>query len=88
MLFKTLVVLVLKTAADTKCCCQAFNLQWEKWHTSHQLAALHWLPASFRIDFKIVLIVFKTLNGLAPAYMICSFPMTLIDAWDHLAGPF
>lgn len=30
-------------------------------------AALHWLPVSSRIDFKILLHVFKALNGLAPA---------------------
>ncbi len=33
------------------------------------LASLHWLPVCFRIDFKILLFVFKILNGLAPAYL-------------------
>ncbi len=33
------------------------------------LASLHWLPASFRIQFKILLIVFKALNGQAPSYI-------------------
>ena len=32
------------------------------------LAQLHWLPVKFRIDFKILLFVFKALNGLAPPY--------------------
>lgn len=31
------------------------------------LAALHWLPLSFRIDFKISLLVLKALNGQPPA---------------------
>ncbi len=31
--------------------------------------SLHWLPVHFRIDFKIILIVFKTLHALAPLYL-------------------
>ncbi len=30
---------------------------------------LHWLPVSFRIQFKNVLIVFKALRGQAPSYV-------------------
>jgi len=37
-------------------------------HITPTLAALHWLPVSFRIDFKIWL-VFKAVNGQAPAYI-------------------
>ena len=39
-------------------------------HITPVLAALHWLPVSFRIDFKILLLVFKALNGQAPAYIL------------------
>lgn len=38
-------------------------------HITPVLFALHWLPVSFRIDFKILLFVFKALNGLAPFYL-------------------
>ena len=38
-------------------------------HITPVLAGLHWLPVSFRIDFKILLTVFKALNGLAPCYI-------------------
>ena len=38
-------------------------------HISPVLADLHWLPVSYRIDFKILLTVFKALNGLAPSYI-------------------
>lgn len=31
--------------------------------------SLHWLQVSFQIDFKIPLLVYKSLNGLAPDYM-------------------
>ncbi len=34
-------------------------------HITPILASLHWLPVSFRIQFKILLIVFKALNGQA-----------------------
>jgi hypothetical protein len=38
-------------------------------HITPVLASLHWLPVVFRIDFKIPLLVFKALNGLAPPYL-------------------
>lgn len=38
-------------------------------HISPILQSLHWLPVRFRIDFKILLFVFKCLNGLAPQYL-------------------
>src|SRR4029434_149706 len=33
------------------------------------LAALHWLPVTFRIDFKVLLLIYKALNGLGPSYI-------------------
>ncbi|KAF7646337.1 hypothetical protein LDENG_00189760, partial [Lucifuga dentata] len=38
-------------------------------HISPILALLHWLPVRFRIDFKILLFVFKSLNRLVPPYL-------------------
>lgn len=38
-------------------------------HITPVLASLHWLPINFRIQFKIVLISFKCMNGLAPPYL-------------------
>lgn len=38
-------------------------------HITPVLASLHWLPIHFRIQFKVLLIVFKALKGLAPAYI-------------------
>ena len=34
------------------------------------LKSLHWLPVHLRIDFKINLLTFKSLNGLAPDYLL------------------
>ena len=38
-------------------------------HITPILASLHWLPISFRIDFKILLTTFKARQGLAPGYI-------------------
>ena len=38
-------------------------------HITPVLASLHWLPVRFRVDFKILLLVFKSLQGLAPPYL-------------------
>ena len=33
------------------------------------LRGLHWLPVNARIQFKILLITFKAIHGLAPKYL-------------------
>jgi len=38
-------------------------------HITETLYNLHWLPIRFRIDYKINLLTFKCLNGLAPQYL-------------------
>ena len=38
-------------------------------HISHVLKDLHWLPVKQRIKFKLLLTVFKCLNGSAPLYL-------------------
>ena len=38
-------------------------------HITPILASLHWLPVHFRIHFKILLFVCKSLNDLAPQYI-------------------
>ena len=43
-------------------------------HITPVLASLHWLPVVFRIDFKILLLVYKALNGLAPSYLADCLP--------------
>ena len=46
-------------------------------HISPVLASLHWLPVKFRIDYKILLLTFKALHGLAPSYLnYLLFPYT------------
>ena len=38
-------------------------------HITPVLRSLHWLPVTFRIDFKVLLLVYKSLNGLGPQYI-------------------
>ncbi len=38
-------------------------------HISPVMSTLHWLPIKHCIDFKILLITYKALNGLAPHYL-------------------
>ena len=38
-------------------------------HISPVLQELHWLPVEQRIIFKILLMTFKCLNGIAPSYL-------------------
>ena len=45
-------------------------------HISPTLAALHWLPIHFYIDFKVLMMTYKALNGLGPRYLA-----------DHLLPP-
>ncbi len=38
-------------------------------HITPVMSTLHWLPIKHRIDFKILLITYKALYGLAPQYL-------------------
>ncbi|KAK2863752.1 hypothetical protein Q7C36_002906 [Tachysurus vachellii] len=38
-------------------------------HITPILSSLHWLPVKFRIDYKLLLLTYKALNGLAPMYL-------------------
>ena len=38
-------------------------------HITPIFKSLHWLPINLRIEFKILLLAYKALHGLAPAYL-------------------
>ena len=38
-------------------------------HITPALITLHWLPVKYRIEFKILLLVFKGLHNMAPSYI-------------------
>ena len=57
-------------------------------HISPVLASLHWLPIRYRIDFKLLLTVYKALHGLAPPYLsdllLPHKPSRALRSADHL----
>ena len=55
---------VQNAAARVTCSVPRFS------HITPVLKHLHWLPVQFRIHFKIALLVFKALIGMAPPYLI------------------
>ena len=56
-------------------------------HITPILASLHWLPVHFRVHFKIVLFVFKSLNGLTRPYLSgCSIPTLLPSVSGQLTS--
>ena len=38
-------------------------------HITPLLRELHWLPVHLCVDFKILLVTFKILHGVAPSYL-------------------
>jgi hypothetical protein len=54
---------VLNSAARVVCLSPKFD------HITPHLIELHWLPVKARISFKVLLLVYKALNGMAPSYL-------------------
>ena len=54
---------VQNTAARLISCTQKYD------HITPVLIGLHWLPAEYRLKFRILLHVFKVINGLSPTYL-------------------
>ncbi len=56
-------------------------------HISPVLSTLQWLPIKHRIDFKILLITYKALNGLAPYRIIVlhiRYDLKTLAIWQYL----
>jgi hypothetical protein len=54
---------VLNAAARLVCSSRKYD------HVTPLLRELHWLKMSQRIDYKLAVLVFRCLNGLAPSYL-------------------
>ena len=53
------------------------------------LCELHWLPIQYRFIFKILLLVYKSLNGTSPSYLsqklrYCSYTRSLRSVSNEL----
>jgi len=53
-------------------------------HITPVLRQLHWLPVRQRIIFKLAMIIFKCLHGLAPSYLadVCNPVSSLVSRWQ------
>ncbi|KAF7668705.1 hypothetical protein LDENG_00294700, partial [Lucifuga dentata] len=57
----------LTAAGYSECCCSRVLTKTRKAeHITPVLRPLHWLPVCQRIDFKILLLVYKALHGSGP----------------------
>ena len=43
-------------------------------HITPTLIKLHWLPVKYRIEFQILLLVYKCVTGVAPSYLASLIP--------------
>ena len=48
---------------------------------------LHWLPISYRIQYKILLLVYKCLNGMGPDYLSNMFHYANYNHLIYLTEP-
>jgi len=53
-------------------------------HITPVLRDLHWLPVWQRISFKLAMMVYKCLNGLAPSYLadVCTPVSSVVGRWQ------
>lgn len=66
---------VVKSCA--KSCCLVFKAKRKSEHITPLLISLYWLPVKYRIDFTILLFIFKSLHNQAPQGL--SEPLHLIS---------
>lgn len=52
-------------------------------HITPDLFFLYWLLIRYRIDFKVLLLVFKPLNRLAPTYISVHIPVRSLRSSNH-----
>ena len=59
-----------QATARSKFCCSCCHFYTRKFdHITPVLIDLHWLPVYYRVIFKLLLLTYKALNGLAPCYL-------------------
>ena len=56
-------------------------------HLGDTLKDLHWLPISYRIQYKILLLVYKCLNGMGPDYLSNMFHYANYNHLIYLTEP-
>ena len=56
-------------------------------HLGNTLKELHWLPIGYRIKFKVLLLVYKCLNGMGPDYLCSMFKFANFNHFIYLIEP-
>ena len=57
----------LQLVRNRAACIVTFTEKYE--HITPSLIDLHWLPVEYRIIYKMLLLVYKAINGLSPSYI-------------------
>ena len=69
LLFGLPKLLLQRLQRVLNCAARAVYQSNKYYHITPLLMELHWLPVEQRINFKILLITYKALNGQAPSYI-------------------
>jgi len=56
---------------------------WRRDHITPVLRDLHWLPVRRRVDYKLALLVYKSLHGLVPSYLADDCILATSDKFRH-----
>ena len=56
-------------------------------HLGNTLKELHWLPIRYRIKFKVILLVYKCLNGIGPEYLSSMLNFANFNHFIYLIEP-
>ena len=62
------------------------NLTPTRMHITPVLKALHWLPVSKRIMFKVLLLAYKCVKGLGPEYL-CALVKPYVKTFNSRSNP-
>ena len=60
---------ISKTQRVQNAAAQVIFMKSKYCHITPLLKELHWLPVTYRIQFKVILITFKALHDMAPSYI-------------------
>ena len=76
----------LQTVQNAAACVVAETRKFD--HITPVLRQLHWLPVHQRITFKLAMITFKCLHGLAPSYLadVCCAPRSHLSSAGGSCG--
>ena len=77
----------LQLVQNRAACIVTFTKKYE--HITPSLIDLYWLPVEYRIIYKILLVVYKAINGLSPSYIsnllrFCSSSYSLCSCSNKL----